>query len=632
MVLSLMRKHAKSWLIKFLIAIIAVVFIFYFGYSFTADKALKVAYVNGELISGPEYQKAYRDLSLAMQARYKDMWNENMAKMFNLKQRALDNLINQRLMTQAAKRLGLDVTEEEVQQAIMNYPAFQVDGRFDMRQYQLLLSQNRMKPEDFEQTITQDLLDQKLKQFLFAFLNIPEKEVLESYTFENETVNIAFIPFKAETFKKTVQLSPSDVAAYYEKHKEDYRVPKKIKAVYIELGPGLFDEAVEITDKEVVSFYEYNIEQYKHPKEVRARHILFKAAEDASDEVVQKAKKKAEKVLEKARKGDDFAKLAKQYSEGPSSSDGGDLGYFQAGQMDPAFEAAAFSLKPGEISDLVRTPFGVHIIKVEDIREARTDPLEAVREKIKETLTRHAATEKAHEKGLLLMDQMPYDIELPVYAKQHDLKVTYSTFFAENEPVTGIEGSEKVVPSLFALEKNQTSELVELGGKFYIFQVAESKESSIPPLKEVEAQVKADAAADAARKAAAAAASKWLEELKGGKSWDQVAKVSGRTPEETGFFSRRDPIPKMGRAPGLTETAFALSSDKRYPDKVFQTEEGVLVIRWLGRKGIDPEKFKKEADEYRRALVQAKHQQLFQNWLESLRKDAEIEIVTHVTG
>ncbi|MDZ7698779.1 MAG: peptidyl-prolyl cis-trans isomerase [Deltaproteobacteria bacterium] len=597
-----------------------------------ADKALKVAYVNGELISGPEYQKAYRDLSLAMQARYKDMWNENMARMFNLKKRALDNLIDQRLMTQAARRLGLDVTEEEVQKAIMNYPAFQVAGRFDMRRYELLLSQNRMKPEDFEQAMTQDLLDQKLKQFLFAFLNIPEKEVLEAYTFENETVNIAFIPFKAEMFKKAVNLSPSDVAAYYEKHKGDYRVPKKIKAVYIELGPDLFDEAVEITDKEIVSFYEYNIEQYKHPKEVKARHILFKVDEDAADEVAQKARKAAEAVLKKARQGADFAKLAKQYSEGPSSSNGGDLGYFQTGQMDPAFERAAFSLKPGEISDPIRTPFGVHIIKVEDIREARTDPLEAVREKIKETLTRHAATEKAHEKGLLLMDQMPYDIELPVYAKQHDLKVTYSTFFSENEPVTGIEESQKVVPSLFALGKNETSELVELGGKFYIFQVAESKESHIPPLKEVEAQVKKDAASHAARKAATGAASKWLAELKEGKPWDEVAKASGRTPEETGFFSRRDPVPKIGDAPGLKETVFALGPDKRYPEKVFETREGALVIRWIGRKGIDQDKFEEEKIEYREALIQAKHQRVFQNWLESLRKDAEIEIVNDVTG
>jgi len=632
MVLSLMRKHAKSWLIKFLIAIIAVVFIFYFGYSFTADRAVKIAYVNGELITGPEYQKAYQDLSTAMRARYKDMWNDNMAKIFNLKKRALDSLIDQRLMTQAAKRLGLDVTEEEVQKAIMSYPAFQVNGQFDMRRYEMLLSQNRMKPEDFEQTMTHELLDRKIKQFLFAFINIPEKEVLEQYTFENEAVNIAFIPFKPEEFKKSVKVVPADVKAYYEQHKENYRVPKKIKAVYIELGPEQFEKDVDVTDKEVESFYEYNIEKYKHPKEVKARHILFKVGEGASDDAVKKAKAAAEKVLKKARKGEDFAALAKTYSEGPSGPNGGDLGYFKAGQMDPVFEKAAFALKPGEISEPVRTRFGFHIIKVEDVREARTDAFDKVRAKIKEALIRNVATEKAHEKGLLLMDQMPYDIELPVYAKQHDLEVKTSDYFSESEPISGIEGSEKLAPSLFALEGHETSELVELGDKFYIFQVAESKESYIPPLKEVEAQVKTDALADAAEKAATAAASKWLAELKEGKSWDQVAKAAGRTPEETGFFSRRDSIPKIGNAPELKETAFTLGPHKRYPDKVFQTQDGELVVRWLARKGIDQEKFLEKKAEYRQALMQAKHQRVFQNWLESLRKNAEIEIVNDVTS
>ena len=137
MVLSIMRKHAKSWLIKFLIGIIAVVFIFYFGYSFTAKKGLKIAYVNGEVISGPEYQKAYRDLLEPLRRQYKDLWNDNMIKVFDLKNRALENLINQKLITQDAKKLGLDVTESEIQQAIMDYPAFQVNGQFDIRRYKL---------------------------------------------------------------------------------------------------------------------------------------------------------------------------------------------------------------------------------------------------------------------------------------------------------------------------------------------------------------------------------------------------------------------------------------------------------------------------------------------------------------
>lgn len=632
MVLSLMRKHAKSWLIKFLIAIIAVVFVFYFGYSFTSDQALKIAYVNGEVISGPEYQKAYRDMISALQMRYKDLWDDNMVKMLNVKQRALESLINQRLMTQAAKRLGIDVTESECQRAIMSYPAFQINGQFNMRRYQSLLNQNRMNPEDFEATMIQELLDKKLKQFLFAFLDVTEQEVLEYYTFIKEKIKIGFVQFKPEDFKKSVKFDQSALKEYFENNRENYRVPKKIKVTYIEIDPVAFKEGTSVTEKEIQSFYEYNNKAYSQPRQVKARHILFKLGEEALKEVEDKVREVAKEVLAKARQGGEFANLAKEYSEGPTKSKGGDLGYFKKGQMMPPFEEAAFKLKKGEISDLVRTQFGYHIIKVEDIKEAATKSLEEVRDEIVETLSMSVATELAHEKGLSVIDQMPYDIELSDYAKQYGLETKRSSYLSKNEPVSGIDGSEKIGEALFALGKNETTELFELGGKFYIFQVAESKASYLPPLKDVAEKVKDDYIAQLAAQEATSAASKYLEELKEGKSWDKLAKEKGIKIEESGFFTRQEPTSKIGYAPELTEAAFGLNSRKRYPDRAFVTNTGVFVIRWLAREGIDNKEFREEEKEYRSSLVQTKHGRVFDNWLQNLRKNADIEIITPVSG
>ncbi len=632
MVLSLMRKHAKSWLIKFLIAIIAVVFVFYFGYSFTSDQALKIAYVNGEVISGPEYQKAYRDMISALQRRYKDQWNDNMVKMFNVKQRALESLINQRLMTQAAKRLGIDVTESECQRAIMSYPAFQVNGRFNMRRYQSLLNQNRMKPEDFESTMTQELLDKKLKQFLFAFLDVTEQEVLEYYTFIKEKIKIGYVEFKPEDFKKSVKFDQTGLKEYFENNRENYRVPRKIKVTYVEIDPVDSKGGVSVTEKEIESFYEYNNEAYTQPKQVKARHILFTLGEDALKEAEDKVRKVAKEVLAKARQGEDFATLAKKHSEGPTKSKGGDLGYFKRGQMTPSFEEIAFKLKKGEISDLVRTEFGYHIIKVEDIKEAATKSLEEVRDEIVETLTMSVATELAHEKGLSIIDQMPYDIELSVYAKQYGLEAKRSSYLSKNEPVSGIDESEKIGEALFALRKNETTELFELDGKFYIFQVSESKASYLPPLKDVTERVTDDYTDYLAAQEATSAASKYLEELKEGKPWDKLAKEKGVKTGETGFFTREEPISEIGYSPELTEAAFGLNSGKRYPDKAFATNTGVFVIRWLAREGIDNKEFREEEKEYRSSLVQTKHGRVFENWLQNLRKNADVEIVSPVSG
>lgn len=632
MVLSLMRRHAKSWIIKFLIGIIAVVFVFYFGYSFTATRGLKIAYVNGELINEAEYEKAYRELVETMRRQYQGMWNDDLIKTFNMKQRALDGLINQKLISQEAQKLGLDVTESESQKAIMNYPAFQVNGLFEMRRYQALLSQNRMKPEDFEASMALQLLDTKLKQFLFSFLDVSEEAVLEYYTYNNEKTNLGFVQFKPEKFKKSTKFDQTSLKKYFEENKARYRIPEKIKLIFIEIDPDGFKEKVHITEEEIAGYYGYNPDMFIEPKQVKARHILFKLGQDADETKEKEVRKAAEAVLKEARQGKDFGELARKYSEGPSKSEGGDLGYFSEGQMDKPFEKAAFKLKKDEISDLVRSRFGYHIIRVEDIKEKRTKPLEEVREQIAEILLKKSSAELAHEKGLSLMDQMPYDVDLGQYAPLHQLGTKDTEYFASGEPIPGVAGSGVEGKPMFSLDIKETSELIEVNGKFYIFQLIEKKPSHLPELKQVAEEVKKDFKDYLAAKAAKTAAESYLKELRKGKSWEELAKERHLEAGSTGYFSRNDPIAGIGYDPALTETVFRLDKGKPYPDTIFENNEGAYVIRWEGKKGIDKQEYEKEKERYRFSLMGERHKRVFQNWLQNLRKNAEIEIVTPVSG
>jgi len=628
MVLSLMRKHAKSWLIKLLIGIIAVVFIFYFGYSFTARQGLKIAKVNGEMISGVEYEKAYGELLERFRAQYKDLLTESLIKSFDLKRRALEALIDQKLVSQEARRLGLDVTEEEVQQAIMEYPPFQVNGKFDMGRYRALLQQNRMKPEDFEADMARGLLEGKIREFLLAFVNVTDQEVLDQYTYANEGMKISFVRFKPDEYKKSIDPDDAAVNAYFEEHKEDYRVPEKIKLAYLVVDPAGFRDRIEVSEEEVNAYYGYHLAAFQEQKQVKARHILFKVGENAPEEEVEKVRKKAEEVLEKARKGEDFAALAKEYSEGPTKEKGGDLGYFSQGQMVKPFEEAAFGLKKGEISNLVRTRFGFHIIKVEDIKEARTKPLNEVRQEITQDIIETRSIDLAHEKGLSILDQMPYDADLAQVASKHALEVKHTDLFSENETIPGIGGDEKLRQSLFSLEKMETTDLVEVGKKFYIFQVADKKASFLPELKEVAGKVKKDLIDDLADEQAKAAADKYLARLKAGEDWAGLAKENNLKVEETEFFTRRGSIPKIGYQPDLQEMVFSLSKDNPYPDKVFEIQGGAVVIRWEDRKGIDEKKYEEEKDQYRIALMRAKQRRASEKWLQFLKEHADIEILT----
>ena len=399
MLLSLMRKHAKSWLIKFLIAIIALVFIFYFGYSFTSRDGVKVAVVNGEYISGPEYNRAYRNLLQALQREYKSVWSENLIKAFDLENRAFNNLVNEKLITQEARKLGLDVTEKEVQDRVIAYPAFQFQGRFDEERYQWLLRQNGMKAEVFEAETSRQLLREKVEQFLTTFLPVTDNEVLDQYNYNKQQIKIGYVHFQPEKLKESVTLDQSKLGPFFDDRKENYRVPEKIKLAYIVIDPKTFKENAVPSEQQITEYYEDNQEMFKQEKEVKARHILFKLSKDTSEEEEKKIKEKALSVLKMANEGDDFAALAKEYSEGPTGEKGGDLGFFSRGRMVKPFEEAAFKMKKDEISDLVKTSFGYHIIWVEDIREARMKSLDEAKKQITETLTNIVITDLAHEKG-----------------------------------------------------------------------------------------------------------------------------------------------------------------------------------------------------------------------------------------
>ena len=633
MVLSLMRKQAKSWLIKVLIGIIAVVFIFYFGYSFTAKSGLKIAFVNGEVITGLEYKKAYLELLEAFRTQYKEVWNDNLIEVFDLKNRVLDNLINQKLISQEARRLGLMVTESESQKRILDYPAFQINGQFDMGRYRSILSRSRMEPEDFEETLTRELLEEKAKQFLSAFVDVTKQEVLDYYTFANEKIKLSFVHFKPDNFKKSIKLDESSMKGFFEEHKQDYRIPEKINITYLTIDPDTFRDQVEVTDLEIRNYYEYYIDTFKQPKEINARHILFRLSRKADQAEEKKVKKRAQAVLEKARQGKDFAALARKYSEAPTKAKGGDLGYFSAGRMVKPFDNAAFKLRKGEVSDLVRTNFGYHIIKVEDIKEARLKTLDEVRDQTVKSLITNDSTELAHEKGLSLIDQMPYDVDIAGYAAEHGLETKSTGYFSQNEFIPGIEKNRKLSQSLFSLERNETSELIELDGIFYIFQIADKKASYLPEIEEVDERIRGDFVNHLAAKEAVAAAESYLAELQKGKDWNDLARSRHLVPEETGFFTRRGPVPKIGKERELMEMIFGLNESKRCPDTVFENDKGAFVIRWEEKKKIDEKKYREEEKEkYRFSLIRLKNKLAFESLLENLKKNAEIKIVSPIAG
>jgi len=628
MLLGLMRKHAKSWLIKFLIAIIALVFIFYFGYSFTSDRAAKIAYVNGELVTEIEYQKAYNELLDRARAQYKDFWNDDMAQALQLRSQALQFLIDRKLMVQEAERLGMQVTTDEVQKAIMDYPAFQEAGHFDLDRYRMVLNQNRLNPEDFEALIEQDLLQEKLKRFLFAFLPVSEGELLEQYRFDRLEKRISYVRFPPDPGQSGQELDEEALKAYFESNRAQFSLPEAIQVSYITFDPRDHLDRVEVDEIEIEAYYEQHREDYVQKEQVRARHILFTLPEDAAEEAVAPVREKALKVLEEARQGADFAVLAQKHSQDPAASAGGDLGFFPRGRMEPAFETAAFNLQPGEISDLVRTPFGFHIIKLEEKQAASEKSFDEVKGQIKLTLAEREAAEAAREKALSLLDRMPYDIELEQFAAENVLEAHRSNYF---DPRTGIEGLDvdpKKLSFLFNLEARETTEAIELDGKFYIFQLIDRKPPRLPELEEVRDKVEAKYRQELAVEAARNQAEAFLAALRSGRQdWDELVAARGLEVQDPPPFTRQGQVPGLGNVPEFTRIAFSLSAENPYPDRVFTNRQGAFAMRWVATEELDMEAFEQDRERLRSALMQAKQRRAFEAWLDGLKKQAEVEIL-----
>ncbi len=628
MFITAMRRYTKSIIIKVMIGLIAGVFVFWGIYTIKGRPGMKVAYVNGDLITGQEYQAAYREMSEALKRQYGAYWNDNLIQAFQLKQGALDSLINKRLIDQEAQKLGLRVTDDEVAGAILAYPAFQVNGRFDEGRYRSVLNYNRVEPGDFESEMISELLDQKIHQFIKSFFPITNAEIKYFYTYQKEKIKIGFVSFDPQKHKGKRALTDAEREKYFEEHKERYRIPAKIKIAYLTIDPSDFEDKVTVSKKEVSDYYESNIEQFTKPEQVRARLILLKLSPDASESEVAKVKDRALAIVKEVKAGGDFSRAARAYSQDPTASKGGDLGYFTRGQVAKPIEELAFGLKKGEIGGPVRTSSGWALIKVEDIRKATTKALSEVRDQIAVTLKKDISKDMAHEKALSLVDQMPYNTNLAAYAARYGLTVHETSYFSKSEPIPGLGEDERIKRSISSLRKGELSEVIEHEGKFYIIQVVDIKDSYIPRIEEVSDQLNKDVEGYLSLVSAKKEAEGYLEELRRGARWLQLAKNKGLKARQTDFFRRGEEIPAIGFAPLLSEAAFSLSSEKRYPDQVFEVKDKIYVIRWLDRKGIDMADFEREKNSYKQMLLVLKEGRIFDAWLQSLREKAEIKIVT----
>ena len=626
--LRVLREHASSWMLKGILVLVAVTFISWGGYSFFREK--KVTYaakVNGITIEWREYSDALQNAVKQYRDALGPSFSEKMIEELGLKDKILDGLIDKILILQEAKRLGLSIPDEELRGAIESVPAFQANGQFDRRRYEGFLRLNRMTPEEFEQSQRENLLISKAVSLIkMNEGNVSDEEVLDTYLFENERINLTFLKIVPDSFKSQVNVNDVEMRDYYEKHREEFRIPTFIQIQYLLFRPSDFERKTQVSSEEIKRYYDLRKDTFKIPKQVRARSILIKAGPQETPDQLEAKKKKAEEILEKAKKTKDFSSLAKQFSEEENASKGGDLGWIQKGMLGEQIESILFAMKTGELSRVLPGRDGFLILKVEEVKEEKQKPFEEAKDQILQALRKEKAKAEASRKADDAFYSLFRSRDLEGYAREKDVPIKTTGFFKEGDEIPEIGKNPLLYSSAFSLKVGEISPVVDIPPNTYILKLINRKDSRIPPLDEVKEEVRRRAIEIKSEEQARRVAEELLKQIRTGKNMGEVAREKGYPLGETGFFTRTTGVvPKIGPAREFMAILASLTEKNPVPKEVIRTKDGCFVVRLSAHEPADQSKYLSAKKNLGKRLSYQKQEEAYRNWLEQLEKKANID-------
>jgi len=519
--LGYIREGIQGWIAWAIVILLIIPFALwginqYFGNGGT----LVAATVNGSDISQQHFQREY----YSQRDRMRQMLGEQFdASMFDaqLKQRAMDDLINREILFQNASDAGFYVSDESIVNIIQGIEAFQEDGAFSNELYKQQLAANGESPVVFEQRMKRGILTQQLYSGITATPVVTKQDVDYLLKLQEQTRHIRYTTLKAEAYKQESDASDEAIAQYYKENSSRYMTPEKVSVSYLELNVSDLGKDAEPTAEELQKFYDDRANMYMVPEERHTRHILISVAEGASEDEINTAKTKATDLRKQIEDGADFEKLAEQHSDDPgSATNGGDLGYFGTGSLDPSYEETMYSLKKGEVSEPVLSAFGFHIIKLEDIREQNVKPFDEVKPTLVAEYRQGIADRKFFELSEKLTN-LSYEVpdSLEDAAGATGLRIKNSELFGRNGGA-GITANPKVSSAAFSddvLKKGFNSEPIQIGENHVIvLRIKEHQDAKQRPLEEVKDEIATRIISEKSRERVEKAGVELMQQLRSG--------------------------------------------------------------------------------------------------------------------
>ena len=632
--LDRMRRH-RGWL-KWSLGLVAVTMVIFFipqdylrpTTTVGAAPSETIAEVEGRSLTAGDFQQRYLQQIQQYRNQFGGSINAQLLRQLGVDQQVLTQMIDEQVALIEADRHGIRVSDEELAQQIFAIPAFQENGRFigEQRYEQLLQSQNPpLTKSQFEESLRRSLVLDKLRSAITSWIAVSDSEVENEFRRRNEKVKVQVVALTADKFRSQVTVTDAEIAPYFESHKADYRVGEQRKVKYLLLDREQARQTVAVPQADIQRYYNDNSQQYTTPERVRASHILLNTG--GKDEAA--VRKQAEELLAKIKAGANFAELAKKYSEDPGSKEkGGDLDFFPRGQMVPEFEQAAFSLQPGQVSDLVKTQYGFHIIKVVEKQAGSTQTLDQVRAQIQQTLAAQIADRQITDRARQLAEKIKTADDLNKAAAENGLKVEESGFFQRTEPVPGLGSAPQVADAAFQLKDGAASEpLASTRGPVFI-TVSGKKDAYTPTLDEVKDRVREDLIRSKATELSRQRASAIAAQLKGAKDFAAAAKAQGFEAKDSQLVARDSALPDVGVNPEVDKVAFTLPTGG-VSDPI-QTNDATVIVRVAERDDVTPDEMKLGRERFRAELLNERRGRFFASFMTKAKEKLKIDVKADV--
>lgn len=586
-----------------------------------------VAKVGSEEISISEVQQQARSMGRQQFPR-----GLPQALMPFLYQRAADNLITQHAMVVQAERLGLTVSDAELQDELQHgslSPELFPNGTFVGEQaYEDFVSQFNMSVPQFEQAMKDDLLRRKLMDMVTGAVTVSNTELEQQFEKDDTKVKFDYAVLTADQLKKQIHPSDAELKSFFERNKQTYvnSIPEQRKVSYILIDTSKLSGQVQVTPGDLQRYYNEHMDEYRVPKQVEVRHILIKTPPPGPDgkvdpKAVDAARQKAEDILKQLHAGADFAKLAEKDSQDTASAkNGGSLGWIQRGQTVPEFEKVAFSLPKGSTSGIVQTSYGFHIIHVDDKQEAHVKPLSEVQAQIQPLIAQDKVSQMAQNLSERVQSAAR-SMGMDKAAAQNNLQVTSTGFISRNDSLPGMGQSPEFMDAIFSAAQNAAPDMTNLRQGYVVYQVTAVKPPQTPTFEQIRSRVESEFVNQQATAMLAQKTQELSDRARALHDLKKAAKEQGATLKTSDLVTRKEQVPDVGAMSGPASVAFTMK-----PGEIsgpIDSGSSGAVLSLVDREAPSQADFQKQKSQVREQVLQQKRDQMLQLFIANLREQME---------